>query len=100
MQKKLTTRKLFGKYFHQLTIHAPIQYRIISGNSFMCENQERTFHLCKDITKKTSSNHPGHIIGNLVLRYQIEKKLILMRIKHRHMKMIYPKNINVYKVFA
>ena len=31
--KKLTTRKLFGKYFHQLTIHAPIQYRIISGSS-------------------------------------------------------------------
>ena len=52
-----------------------MQYRIISGNSVMCENQERTFHLCKDITKKTSSNHPGHVIGNLILRYQIEKKI-------------------------
>ena len=73
--KKLTTRKLFGKYFHQLTTHAPIQYRIISGNSVMCENQERIFHLCKDITKKTSTNHPFHVIGNLILRYQIEKKI-------------------------
>ena len=41
----------------------------------MCEKQERIFHLCKDITKKTSSNHPGHVIGNLILRYQIEKKI-------------------------
>ena len=70
--KKLTTRKLFGKYFHQLTIRVPIQYRIISGNSVVCENQEHIFHLCKDITKKTSSNHPCHVIGNLILRYQIE----------------------------
>ena len=41
----------------------------------MCENQEHIFHLCKDITRKTSSNHPGHIIGNLILRHQIEKKI-------------------------
>ena len=31
--RKLTTRKLFGNYFHELTIHDPIQYRVISGNS-------------------------------------------------------------------
>ena len=61
---------------NQLTIHAPIiQYRIISGDSVVCENQEHIFHLCKDITKKTSSNHPGNVIGNLILRYQIEKKI-------------------------
>ena len=41
----------------------------------MCENQERIFHLCKDITKKTSSKHPDHAIGNLILRYQIAKKI-------------------------
>ena len=71
----LTRRKFYGKYFHNLMIHAPIQYRIISGSSINCEDEERIFNMIKSITGSTSSRHPGHIIGNLILRYQAERKI-------------------------
>ena len=71
----VTRNKLFRKYFHNLMIHVSLQYRIISGSSINCEDEERIFNLLKSITTRTSSNHPGHVIGNLILRYQAESKM-------------------------
>lgn len=56
-------------------IHAPMQYRIISGSSINCEDDERIFNMLKSTTGNTLSKHPGHIIGNLILRYQAERKV-------------------------
>lgn len=44
----ITSRKLFGKYFHALTCHAPQQFRIMSLSSTNAENEERSFHFFKD----------------------------------------------------
>ena len=46
--KSLTSRKLFGQYFHALTCHAPQQFRIMSLSSTNAENEERSFHFFKD----------------------------------------------------
>lgn len=60
-----TFRKMYGKYLHNLLSHAPQQLRIISGASSNAENEERLFSTMKSITQSTSSNKPGHIIGNV-----------------------------------
>ena len=70
--KKITRRKLYGKYFHNLSTHAPMQLRIISGQSCNAEDEERTFNAITSITKSTSSNHPSHVIGNVLIRLQCE----------------------------
>ena len=68
----LTRRKLYGKYYHGLIQHAPIQLRIISGESSNAEDEERYFNSIKGITRETSSQHPSHIIGNIIIRIQAE----------------------------
>ena len=71
----ITKNKLYGKYFHNLMIHAPLQYRLIAGSSINCEDEERIFNLLKSITGSTTSYHSGHVIGNLILRYQAENNI-------------------------
>ena len=72
--KTMTTRKMFGRYFHSLTTHAPILYRMVCLRSVNAEMQERIFGQCKAITKATSSQHPDHIIKNILLRLQEQSK--------------------------
>ena len=71
---KLTREKLYGKYMHNLLIHSPTQLRIINGQSLNCEGEERFFNTIKSITNQTTSYHPGHIIGNCIVRHQIEQR--------------------------
>ena len=72
--KSMMYRKFYGKYYHGLITHAPFQYRLISGSASNAEDEERVFNKIKRITANTSSNHPGHIIGNLFIRFQVEQK--------------------------
>ena len=51
-QKKLTLRKLFGVYFHDLTAHAGLSLRIVTGQNANAEEEERIFHHIKGITDK------------------------------------------------
>jgi len=73
--KKLTLRKMFGVYFHNLSSHAGLMLRIISGQAANAEGQERIFNHIKRITKHTSNYHPGQIIPNLFIRLQAEKEM-------------------------
>lgn len=57
----LTWRKLYGKYYHGLIGHAPIQLQIISGESSNAEDEERYFNSIRGITRETSSRYPGEI---------------------------------------
>ena len=72
---EMTTRKLYGNYFHDITSHAAMQHRLISGKSCNVEEQERVFSTITNITKSTSSYHPSHIIGNVFVRLQAEKQM-------------------------
>ena len=69
---KMTRNKLYGKYEHNLLVHAPIQYRLVSGASINCEDEEQIFNSIKDITQSTTNNKPWHVIGNLIVRQQVE----------------------------
>ena len=73
--KEITTRKLYGNYYHNITSHAAIQHRLISGKSCNVEEQERIFNTITNITASTSSYHPSHIIGNIFIRLQAEKQM-------------------------
>ena len=43
LSSKLTRDKLYGKYMHNLLVHAPIQYRTVSGESMNCEDEEHIY---------------------------------------------------------
>ena len=73
--KYMTTRKFYGTYFHNITAHAAIQNRLVSGRSTYIEEQERVFNAITSITRSTSSYHSNHIIGNVFVRLQAERKL-------------------------
>ena len=69
---KITRDKLYGKYMHNLLVHAPQQYRLVSGISVNCEGEERVFSSLKKITRCSTNNKPGHVIGNLIVRLEVE----------------------------
>ena len=62
----LTRERLYGKYIHNLLVHAPIQYRFVSGDSINTEDEERQFNEIKNTCKGTTNNKPGHFIANIV----------------------------------
>ena len=73
--KKLTTRKLFGVYFHDLTAHAGCMLRLVSGQAANAEEEERIFHHIKLITKRTSNYSNDQVIPNIMVRLQAEKQM-------------------------
>ena len=72
LSAKMTRNKLFGKYQHNLLVHAPLQNRLLSGQSISCENVERNFNAFQNITRSTSNNHSDQVIDNIIIRTQIE----------------------------
>ena len=74
LSAKMTRDKLYGKYKHNLLVHSPLQYRLVSGESINCEDEERFFNWIKNITQSTTNNRPGHLIGNLIVRLEVESQ--------------------------
>ena len=72
--KALTRRKFYGRYFHSLTVHAPIVYRVISLSSIHTEEEERTFSTVNSIANNTCSRRHDEIITPTLIRLQAEKK--------------------------
>ena len=72
---KLTSRKLFGTYYHSLTKHASEQYRLFSGRCFNTEKEEATFNKLKISTNLTSNHHPDNVITNAIIRLQANYQL-------------------------
>ena len=71
----ITKQKMFGRYFHSLSVHAPILYRQVALRSLNAELQERLFNTCNDITKTTSNRQANTILNNINIRVQSESKL-------------------------
>ena len=72
--KKMSQRKMFGRYFHAITAHSPLLYRIITPRLLNTEVEERVFGQCKAITRSTSNQHTSNIITNLLVRMHYEQK--------------------------
>ena len=72
--KALTRRKFFGRYWHSLTTHAPIVYRMISLSSIHTEEEERTFNQIQSIASRTSSRRHDEIIVPTLVRIQAEQR--------------------------
>eukprot|EP00731_Ephydatia_muelleri_P009736 Em0005g322a len=71
--KHMTRRKLFGRYFHALTTHSPLLYRIICLRSLNTEIQERMFSQVKQISKTTSNQSTDNIVTNAIKRLHYEE---------------------------
>ena len=70
--QKITHQNLYGKYMHNLLVKAPVQLRIISGDSTNVEDEERVFNSIRNCSNSTTNNWPGHIIANIFARLQVE----------------------------
>ena len=70
-----TNNRLYLSYFHALTCHAPLCYRMVCLRSLNTECEERLFNQAKNITRTTSNMHPGHIIKNILTRIQEERRI-------------------------
>ena len=47
-------------------------HRLINGGTINCEDEERCFDLIKNITNYTSNYKPGHLIGKLIVRQEVD----------------------------
>ena len=70
----LSEKKFYGRYFHSLVVHAPIQHRIVCVRSTNTEQQERHFNAFSSISAAISSRRPGEIITPGIIRMQAEVK--------------------------
>ena len=73
--KKLSAKKLYGKYFHFLFRHFAEEDRLLSDTSMNAENQGRTSNFLKGITSGISNHHPDHVLLNFVIRSETTEKL-------------------------
>ena len=73
--KTISSRRMFGQYFHALTTHAPLLNRIISPRLLNTEIEERMFGQCKAITRTTSNQHTSHILTNILVRLDSENQM-------------------------
>ena len=71
--KSITRKRMFGRYFHSIIVHAASLFRIISLRSLNTEQHERKFQQAKAITKGTSNNHADQVIRNIIQRLQFEQ---------------------------
>ena len=72
--KCLAERKLYGRYWHSITVHAAKQSRIISMKSTNTEEEERHFNNLQGVTKLPNWR-PGDIITPSLVLLQAEQKL-------------------------
>ena len=72
--KLLTSRKLFGSYYHSL-IHASQRYRLVSGRTSNTEKEEATFNLIKVAANLTSNHHTSNVIVNGLIGLQAKDQL-------------------------
>ena len=71
--RALTSRKLFGIYFHACVSHSAFLLRLASHRSTNAEMFERLFEELTDITRKTWNNRVESLVSNAVLHMQAEK---------------------------
>ena len=74
--KTMSSRRMFGRYFHALTTHSPLLNRIIAPRLLNTEMEERMFGQCKAITRNTSNQHTNDIITNILVRIPYEDKSV------------------------
>ena len=70
----LSEKKFYGRYFHSLVAHVPIQHRIVCLRSTNTEQQERHFNAFSSISAATSGRILGEIITPGIIRMQAEVK--------------------------
>ena len=68
--KSLTSRKLFGMYYHSIVKHAPIQFRLFSGRTANTEKEEAMFTATKKDTNNSSNFHPNNVMKNIIIQAQ------------------------------
>lgn len=57
-----------------MTVHAPVQFEIMSLRSYNAEHEERLFGQAKDIASNTSNRKPESVIPNILLLLQAKQE--------------------------
>lgn len=72
--KEQTQQRFFGVYLHDLVVHAPSQYELVSLRSTNCESQERLFSQAKHISLRATNRKPENVLPTILLSMQAKQK--------------------------
>ena len=82
--KSMSNRKMFGIYYHNLTCHAPMIYRVVSIRSLLAELDESTIWQLRQISSATSSGRPMEISENCLMRATFLNENKTLKINNDH----------------
>ena len=71
--RKLTDRKLFGQYEHEIVKDAAIIFRIMPLSFANTEDEERGFTFLKKVAKDCSNHHPENVLTSCIIRTQVRE---------------------------
>ena len=72
---KITKRRMYGKYYHNLITHAGLSLRIFSGQTSHVERQEGCFGKMKLISKQACSKQANKFEVDMIIRFGIENNM-------------------------
>ncbi len=72
--REQTQQRLFGVYLHDLVVHAPPQYELVSLRSTNSESQERLFSQAKHISLRATNRKPENVLPTILLSMQAKQK--------------------------
>ena len=82
--KSMSNRKMFGIYYHNLTCHAPMIYRVVSIRILLAELEESTIWQLRQISSATSSGCPMEISENCLMRATFLNENKTLKINNDH----------------
>ena len=75
LSPKISAKKFYSKYLHDLITHGPLMVCIVSGKSANTEQEERTFNPMKTTTTSTSNFHHDHVILFAIIRLLVKEDI-------------------------
>ena len=66
--------RLYGTYFHDLVVHAPIQYQMVCLRSTNAESTERLFSQIKHISLRATNRKPDNVLTTVLLSMQVKEE--------------------------
>lgn len=66
--------KLYGVYFHDLCVHAPLQYQMVCLRSTNAESSEQLFSQIKHISERATNRKPENVLTSILLSMQAKEE--------------------------
>ncbi len=72
--KTQSREKFYGIYLHDLVVHSPLQYQMVSLRSTNAESTERLFSQIKHISHRATNRKPENVLTTILLSLQAKEE--------------------------